>query len=125
MFLPSLTVVKHFTNYNLTDIVTPIDGGRLVDLLRQVDYPEEEIKFLKEGFEIGFDLCYRGPTHRRDRSTNIPFTVGNKYVLWEKMMKEVKEKCFEGPYDKIPFKYFMQSPVDLVSEVWGKNSTNI
>ena len=113
-------MVEHFTNYNLTDIVTPIDGGRLVDLLRQVDYPEEEIKFLKEGFETGFDLCYRGPTHRRDRSTNITFTVGNKYVLWEKMIKEVKEKRFAGPYDEIHFKYFIQSPVGLVPKSGGK-----
>ena len=78
IFFSSLTAVKHLTNYNLTDIVTPIDRMRLADLLRQADYPEEEISFLKEGFETGFDLCYRGPTNRKDRSTNIPFTVGNK-----------------------------------------------
>ena len=35
-------------------------------------------------------------------------------------MKEVKEKCFTGPYDKIPFKYFIQSPVDLVPKSGGK-----
>ena len=36
------------------------------------------------------------------------------YELWEKMMKEVKEKRFAGPYKWILFDNYVQSPVGLV-----------
>ena len=79
-------------------------------------YDPAETAFLVNGFRQGFDLGYRGPMQRRDTSNNIPFTVGDKFVLWEKVMKEVKLKRFAGPfkYEQIPFRYFVQSPIGLV-----------
>ena len=43
-----------------------------------------------DGFKHGFDLHYEGPTCRCDTARNLPFRVGDKYDLWEKVMKEVK-----------------------------------
>ena len=40
--------------------------------------------------------------------------VGDKYDLWEKMMKEVKLGRFVGPFRTIPFENYIQSPVGLV-----------
>ena len=75
---------------------------------------------MEQGFREGFNLCYEGPVQRRNTSKNIPFTVGNKYVLWDKVMKEVETGRFAGPFDTIPFDYFVQSPIGLVPKAGGK-----
>ena len=51
--------------------------------------------------------------------TRDPFTVGNKHVLWSKLMKEIKNGHVAGPYNSIPFKNFMQSPIGLVPKDGG------
>ena len=38
-------------------------------------------------------------------------------------MAEVKEKCYAGPFKKIPFKNFIQLPIGLVSKAGNKNKT--
>ena len=45
---------------------------------------------------------------------NIPFSVGNQNILWEKIMKEVEVCRYAGPFEVIPFEYYIQSPVGLV-----------
>ena len=75
-----------------------------------------------KGFSEGFSIEYRGPEERRDTARNIPFSVGDKFILWEKMMKEVKLRRFAGPFKDIPFKYFIQSPVGLVPKAGGQTS---
>ena len=74
------------------------------------------MKFLCDGFMSGFDLGYRGPFKRRDTSRNIPIRpeVGNEQMLWDNMLKEVGHKRFVGPFEKIHYNYFVQSPVSLV-----------
>ena len=74
-----------------------------------------------DSFENGFELGYSGSTQRHDLSDNIPFTVGDKFDLWDKVMKEVKLQRFAGPYleHDIPFKHFVQSPVGLVPKAGG------
>ena len=62
---------------------------------------------------------------RRDTSQNIPFTVGNKYQLWEKMMDEIEMKHFAGPYkfDDLPFansRTLVPSPCGLVPKAGNK-----
>ena len=83
-------------------------------LLYDTGYDKEESEFLVSGFTQGFDLCYRGPTDRRDREANLPFTVGNKFVLWQKVMKEVGLCRFAGPFDSTPYSQYIQSPIVLV-----------
>ena len=46
--------------------------------------------------------------------------MGNKYILWEKIMEEVKEKCYAGPFTEVPFENFIQSPVGLVPKKGNK-----
>ena len=53
---------------------------------------------------------------------NLPLSVGNKFDLWNKVMKEVKDKRYAGPYEKVPFKYFIQSPIGLVPKDKGKKT---
>ena len=96
----------------------------LEDLLRRSNFDREETSFLVQGFSIGFDFRYLGPKNRRDRSENLPFCgVGDKFMLWRKVMKEVEHRRFAGPYRKIPFKYFIQSPVGLVPK--GDNDARL
>ena len=108
-------------NFDLENIRTPIDVSRLIKLLEQANYkPDAELRFLKEGFTEGFSIGYEGPTKRRDTAKNIPFTVGSKYDMWEKIMKELKEGRLAGPYTRIPFDNFIQSPIGLVPKSGGK-----
>ena len=83
-------------------------------MLEEAEYNPIEMKFLIEGFTKGFDLGYQGPQKRRNTSKNIPFSVGNKEILWQKILKEVKNKRFAGPFKEIPFEYYVQSLVGVV-----------
>ena len=93
---------------------------RYGELLKESGYDAEETDFLLDGFNNGFDIGYRGEARRQSQARNIPFTVGNKYILWEKIMKEVKEKRYAGPYETIPFDNYVQSPVGLVLKQGNK-----
>ena len=107
-------------NHDLTSITTPINVPVFSRMLRESGYPEEDAKFLIDGFTEGFDLGYNGPTERCDYSQNLPLRVGSQEDLWGKVMKEVKLRRFAGPYDKVPFKNFMQSPIGLVPKAGNK-----
>ena len=112
--------VERFSNYDLESVVMPLDVKHLYKLLCDASYDPVETRFLVEGFTNGFDIGYQGPKLRQSRSTNIPFTVGDKYDLWGKIMKEVEAKRFAGPYDEIPFDNFIQSPIGLVPKANNK-----
>ena len=109
-----------FYNFDMDGIITPVNPNRLRQMLREAKYDEEKTKYLVEGFTHGFDIRYEGMEERKDIADNIPLKVGNKVELWNKIMKEVKEKRFLGPYEKIPFDKFVQSPIGLVPKAGGK-----
>ena len=104
----------------MTNIITPVKADILEELLIESNYDKVETQFLVEGFRHGFDIGYRGPEKRRDLSDNIPIRVGTKEDMWEKIMKEVKEKRFAGPFEEIPYQNFIQSPIGLVPKAGGK-----
>ena len=106
--------VSWYENKDLDNICTPINVDQFEKLLHKTNYPHDKTTFLVDGFTHGFSLEYTGPMNRKDRSRNIPFTVGDKYDLWEKVMKEVKLGRFAGPFKEIPFENYVQSPVGLV-----------
>ena len=110
----------YFENWNTTSIVTPVNYLTLANLLRRAKYDPEETKFLVEGFRDGFDIGYEGPLKGKDLSSNIPLKLGTKTNLWNKVKQEVKLGRFAGPYKKIPFKYYIQSPIGLVPKNNGK-----
>ena len=109
-------LVQRFENYNLDSIVTPVNVSVLGRLLSESNYDKMETDFIMEGFTEGFDICYQGPVERQDNSKNIPFTVGDKVDLWNKLMKEVKLGWVAGPYEQVPFKNYTQSPIGLVPQ---------
>ena len=91
-----------------------MDVNKLEKQLVESNYNAVKTNFIVTGFRYGFDIGYVGPEKRQQTARNLPFRCGNKQVLWYKMIKEVKLKRFAGPYKKLPFKYFIQSPVGLV-----------
>ena len=102
--------------------MTPIKTEVLGKLLEASQYDSEETKFLMEGFTLGFDIGYRGPMKRQDEADNIPLRIGTKTELWNKIMKEVKIGRYAGPFKKLPFKYYVQSPIGLVPKDGGKKT---
>ena len=42
--------------------------------------------------------------------------MGNKEILWEKLLKEVRLGRVASPFDEVPFENFIQSPIGLVSK---------
>ena len=91
--------------------------------LRRTEYNEKETEFLVKGFSNGFDLGYRGPWNQKDQSDNIPLNseVGTHQDIWQKVMKEVGLARFSGPYLKIPFEFFVQSPIGLVPKAGNQS----
>ena len=101
-------------NTDLDHITTPINVPQFGRLLKESGFPEADAEFLIRGFTDGFDLGYQGPSDRQDVSENLPFHVGSEIEMWNKIMKEVGAGRYAGPFEEIPFKDFMQSPIGLV-----------
>ena len=110
-----------YQNFDMKSIVTPVNIAHLKQLLYKTNYNKEESSFLVDGFENGFSIGYQGRKNIRITAPNLKFTVGNSTVLWNKVMKEVKEKCYAGPFRKAPFKHFIQPPIGLVPKDSGKD----
>ena len=55
-------------------------------------------------------------------SPNLPLSIGSETELWNKVMKEVQNKRYAGPFEHIPFKNFIQSPIGLVPKDGGKST---
>ena len=51
--------------------------------------------------------------------------MGTKTVLWNKLIKEVRLKRVAGPFDKVPFKNFIQSPIGLVPKAGNSGQTRL
>ena len=119
------TKIEEWENFDLDGIITPVNVDELEKLLVQTNYDKKETEFLVNGFRYGFDIGYKGPMNKKEFSNNIPLRVGNKKILWNKLMKEVKEKRVAGPFkeNQIPFEHFIQLPIGLVPK--GENKTRM
>ena len=114
--------VEYYENFDLENIITPVNCHRLEQLLVHYNYDKEETTFLVRGFRNGFDIGYRGRKDIKITAPNLKFRgVGSHVILWNKIMKEVKEKRYAGPYSKIPFDNYIQSPIGLVPKDNGKD----
>ena len=105
-------------------MATPLDADKLEELLMYTRYNRKDTAFLVNGFRKGFSLQYSGPVNRQSQARNLPFTIGDKFCLWNKLMKEVHMGRAAGPFTKVPFKNFIQSPIGLVPKDGG-NSTRL
>ena len=88
-------------------------------------YNEEKTNWLIESFENGFDIGCRGDENVRLTAPNLKFReIGNKTMLWNKVIKEVKVKRFAGQFklEDIPFDSHIQSPIGLVPKDGGKDA---
>ena len=113
----------YFENFDLDSVVTPVDADRLQQLLIETSYNKNETEFIVDGFRYGFDIGFRGSIKNQRRfAPNLKLRLGNEVNLWNKIMKEVKNKRYAGPYQHPPFKEFIQSPVGLVPKDGGKET---
>ena len=88
-------------------------------MLNRAGYPSAKTQFLVNSFTHGFSLGYEGPRNIKKTAPNLKLRVGSKIELWNKMMIEVKEKRFAGPFDEPPFEHFIQSLIGLVPKDKG------
>ena len=115
--------VLQFENFDLDSIKTPVNVRVLEELLVQSEYDKIETKFLVDGFKNGFTIGYEGPKNVQIKSPNLKFReVGDPITLWNKVMKEVKEKRYAGPFEEMPFENYIQSPIGLVPKDGGKDT---
>ena len=112
-------------NHDLDSIITPVNAVKLVELLRESQYDENETNFLEQGFTTGFDIGYSGPRIRQSCAHNIPLRLGSETELWNKLIKEVKLNRVAGPYDDIPFDNYIQSPIGLVPKAGNSGKTRL
>ena len=96
------------------------------DILRQLltdaNYDKQKTKYLVKGFSVGFSLNYLGERNVCRDAPNLPFTIGNETILWNKVMDEVEAGRYAGPYEKPPFKFYIQSPIGLVPKDKGRKT---
>ena len=111
-----------FENFDIKNVVTPVNADVLEQLLTKEGYDEAKTKFLIEGFRNGFSIGYKGPTEVQMSSPNLKVRVGSEVELWNKVMKEVKLKRYAGPFADIPYENYIQSPIGLVPKDQGKNT---
>ena len=112
-----------YTNFDLDNIKTPVNVEEFAKLLSQSNYDRTEAEFLVQSFKEGFTIGYNGPENVQIKSPNLKFReVGNPVLLWNKVMKEVKELRYAGPFHTIPFDNYIQSPIGLVPKDGGKDT---
>ena len=107
---------------DISTVVSPVDAEKLNNMLKEINYPSQKRLKLYFGFKNGFKLHYQGDKKVKHVSKNLRLFVGNKIILWNKVMKEVKEKRYAGPFETPPFEYYIQSPVGLVPKDNGKDT---
>ena len=107
---------------DIDNIVTPVNPNKLKEMLTEANYDNEKIDYLYEGFSKGFDLGCQGVCEEAMYSPNLKLRIGSKAELWNKVMAEVKEKRYAGPFTEPPFTKFIQSPIGLVPKDSGKKT---
>ena len=100
--------------------MTPVDADKLDQLLSVAKYDDSKRRYLVDGFRNGFGIGYEGEEDVQITAPNLKLTIGSETQLWNKVMKEVKLKRFAGPFKKIPFDNYIQSPIGLVPKDGGK-----
>ena len=128
MFLINITdktEVLQYENFDLDNVITPVNVEILNNLLTQSNYSEKKTKFLVDGFINGFSIGVEKEINEQRLAPNLKLRVGNESILWNKVMKEVKAKRYAGPFTKPPFNNFIQSPIGLVPKGEGGKDTRL
>ena len=109
-------------NFDLENIYTSVDANKFKELLVEIGYPKDKVRFIVNGFKNGFPLHYEGPTDVTRESPNLKLRVGSKTEMWNKIMKEVELKRVAGPFERPPFDNYFQSLIGLVPKDGGKKT---
>ena len=112
----------YFENFDLENVVTPVNVPALKQLLDETGYNLEKSKKIIDGFTNGFSLGYSGNENVQRTAPNLKLRIGNPTILWNKVMKEVKNKRYAGPFETIPFDNYIQSPIGLVPKDNGTDT---
>ena len=67
----------------------------------------------------GFPIGYEGNRQVKQSVPNRTLNVGDETILWNKVMKEVHLNRYAGPFNEVPFEFFIQSPIGLVPKSNG------
>ena len=114
--------IFQYQNLNLTDIVTPVNVDMLENLLTKANYDSSKVVYLCDGFRNGFSIQYQGNVVGQRNAPNLKLRVGSKAEIWNKVMLEVKGRRYAGPFEEVPFKNYIQSPIELVPKYKGKKT---
>ena len=106
----------------MKNIVTPVKVKVYQRLLGESGYNRDKTRFLVDGFTRGFSLQYKGPRKVARKAPNLKLRIGSLTEIWNKVMVEVKAKRYAGPFEKVPYQYFIQSPIGLVQKDKGKKT---
>ena len=115
--------VLYYENFDLDNMVTPVDANKFDNLLRIANYDRKKCEFLHKGFTSGFSLGYNNQNPVQIKSQNLKLRVGHEIEVWNKVMKEIKLLRYAGPFSEIPFKEdYIQSLIGLVPKDGGKDT---
>ena len=115
-------MVDWFENYDIQNIKTPVDADKLDQLLQEANYNSAKRQYLVEGFRKGFSLHFGGNDRVKRYAPNLKLRVGSKLELWNKVMKEVVAGRYAGPFEEVPYEFFIQSPIGLVPKDQGRKT---
>lgn len=91
----------------MNTVVAPINIPRYEQLLRDSSYDRQLTEYLLRGFREGFRMGFEGLRNVVREAPNMKTQVGTKTELWNKIMKEVRDKHTAGPYrskEELPLK---------------------
>ena len=96
----------------------------LEELLKEVGYDTDKTKYLVDGFRDGFSLGYDlvDTFKGKIQAPNLKLRVGDETELWNKVMKEVQNLRYAGPFKEVPYDNYIQSPIGLVPKDNGKST---
>ena len=69
---------EYYENLDLETLVTPLNVTHFIELLKETQYPEQEIEFLQKGFTQGFDIWYEGHKGKAKFFTKYPLFSGEQ-----------------------------------------------
>ena len=76
--------VLYYENYDLENVITPVQVDLLEELLIRSRYDKNETEFLVNGFRNGFSIGYAREDKVQLTSKNLKLKIGNETILLNK-----------------------------------------
>ena len=114
--------MEWFENFDIESIFTPVNADKFEELLLETGYDSELTRTIINGFREGFLLGYAGNRKVVKKAPNLKLRIGSKHEIWSKVMAEIKAKRYAGPFEQVPYEYYIQSPIGLVPKDGGRKT---